>query len=750
MVFKPTNGKSIKLKSVTDFSFAREGECLQVIASKPDSIDSVFVYMIPFKEFKSKAIYSAKGYAKNPAVDRAGKQMSFLASTDTSQNKMWSLMFYDIAKNKLSVAVDSNSKELPKNWCPLPNGSVKFSDDGKRLFFETAKKPDEPAKDTLTDEEKCKVDVWAWDDDRLQSQQIHDLDKDLKQTYLAVYDIASSQIFQLGDPDLESVSTVNKGNGDYAIGYDDKPYSISASWESPSRRDAYLVNLKTGERKLLLKNVKRSVTLSPAAQYVLFFTNEDSCWNVFRIKNNDFIKFPKPAGVCFADEEYDMPSITPAYGIAGWLKDEKYVLINDRYDIWKFDLTNKVKPVCITSAEGRKNKTEYRYQKLNKDDEWIDAKSPILLKTYNEKSKAEGYARITLSKLAAPEEMLKANARITGFVKAKDEDLFILQKQSVKDYPDLWLADVKFVNPAERITNANPQQKDYNWATVESVYWKAYDGKDLEGMLYKPENFNPAKKYPVIVYFYEKNSDNFNTHYVPSPSRSIVNPTVYSSNGYLVFVPDIVYKKGQPGKDAYNCIMSGVDKIVKLSYVDSLHMALQGQSWGGYQTAYLITQTNRFCAAMAGAAVSNMTSAYGGIRLESGVVRMHQYENSQSRIGYTLWDSLQLYIQNSPLFYADKIKTPLLMMNNDNDGAVPWQQGIELLCAMRRLQKPAWMLVYNGEEHNLTKRPTRQDLSIRMMQFFDHYLKGAPAPQWMIDGIPAVEKGKKFGYEISK
>ena len=268
----------------------------------------------------------------------------------------------------------------------------------------------------------------------------------------------------------------------------------------------------------------------------------------------------------------------------------------------------------------------------------------------------------------------------------------------------------------------------------------------MKGLLYKPENFDPAKKYPMIVYYYERYSDKLNSHYVPSPSRSTVNFPYYNSNGYIVFVPDITYTTGHPGTDAYNSIMSGTLELMKRPYIDAANMGLQGQSWGGYQTAFMVTQTGMFKAAMAGAPVSNMTSAYGGIRWESGVVREFQYEHGQSRIGGTLWDKRDLFIENSPIFFADRITTPLLIMSNDTDGAVPWYQGIELFTAMRRLGKPAWLLSYNGEEHNLTKRPNRQDLSIRMSQFFDHFLKGGPEPKWMKEGIPAVLKGKETGY----
>jgi dipeptidyl aminopeptidase/acylaminoacyl peptidase len=296
------------------------------------------------------------------------------------------------------------------------------------------------------------------------------------------------------------------------------------------------------------------------------------------------------------------------------------------------------------------------------------------------------------------------------------------------------------------MSESNPRQKDYLWGTAELVHWKAGDGKPIDGLLYKPEGFDPAKKYPMIVYYYERNSDLLHRYIAPAPSASTVNISLYVSRGYVLFVPDIRYRVGFPGKSAYDCVITGVNALLAKGFVDKNRMGLQGQSWGGYQTAFLVTRTHMFHAAMAGAAVSNMTSAYGGIRWESGLARMFQYEHEQSRIGATLWQRPDLFIENSPLFRADSVRTPLLLMNNDADGAVPWYQGIEFFNALRRLDRPVWMLVYNGEAHNLVQRKNRKDLSIRMMEFFDHYLMGKPAPPWMNEGLPAIDKGKILKY----
>jgi len=319
--------------------------------------------------------------------------------------------------------------------------------------------------------------------------------------------------------------------------------------------------------------------------------------------------------------------------------------------------------------------------------------------------------------------------------------------QDFQTYPDVFY----YKEDAEdhQITTLNSQKEDFYWGNVELISWNAYDGEELQGLLYTPEDFDASEKYPMITYFYEKRSDSYHRYISPQPSASIVNISYLVSNGYVVFVPDIIYQEGDPGKSAENCILSGVDFVTdNYTFIDESKMGIQGQSWGGYQVAHLITKTNRFAAAGSGAPVSNMTSAYGGIRWQSGLSRQFQYEKTQSRIGATLWEDLPAYLRNSPLFGVPEVETPVLIMHNDKDGAVPYYQGIEFFMGLRRLEKPTWLLVYNNEAHNLRKVKNKQDLSIRMMQFFDHFLKGEPMPVWMSDGLPRTQKARNLGYEL--
>ena len=747
-LINPISNKEYTFKNVEDYFISKNGKLIGFITSTNDSIDSTRVSVFNTEKKITKQILSQAGTSKNIVIDDDGKQLSFIFSKDTCENKLYSLFYFDENSNNAKVIVDSLNAAMPKNYSISPNKKLFFSDNGQRLYFGTAPRPFPEPKDTLTKDEKCSVDIWNWKDELLQPQQLKKLDKEKKISFTAVYFPETGLMTQLGDTLIRHIIINTKNNGEFALGINDKPYWKNQSWESSHKKDIYLINQKTGEKQLILKAKQSRVILSPDEKYIVWYESVDSSWKAYSIKEKEFICLTKNIGVNFYNEKHDMPFLPGSYGIGGWTKGDDFIFINDRFDIWKVDPSGKKKAENITKGFGRENNIRFRIIKLDKETLYID-KENIILSAFDENTKQSGFFKTKANSKEDPQLLIFEDYKFNTPVKAKNSNKIIWNKSTFIEFPELWASNLDF-RDAKKISNTNPQQEKYLWGTNELLEWTSFDGNRLSGILYKPENFDSTKKYPMIAYFYERSSDMLNRYFNPKPSRSVINFPLYISNGYVIFVPDIVYKNGLPGKSAYNAIHSGVMKLCEKSYIDNNNIGLQGQSWGGYQVAYLVTQTNFYKAAMAGAPVSNMTSAYGGIRWGSGMSRMFQYEESQSRIGGTLWEKTNLYIENSPVFYTDRIETPLLIMHNDKDGAVPWYQGIELFVALRRLNKPAWMLTYNGAPHNLSRRADCEDLSIRMLQFFDHYLKNAPIPVWMEKGIPAIEKGKNKGYELIK
>lgn len=750
ILFSVSTSDTLIFRRVTGYRFARKGNNLVFSQEQKDSVSTrsdVSVFNTSNKTVVPR--FSGKGWVKNLAIDETGQRIAFLHSEDTAAVKTYALLYGTVTDILPDVVANSYTPGLPVGWAPSENESIWFSQDGTKLYFGTAPIPVPEPKDTLLPEEKVLVDVWHWKDPILQTQQKVDLEKEKKRTYQAVYHTNLRRFIQLADLNIKTITTVNKGNGEQALGFDNTAYQREASWMGGNKRDAYLIDLRSGIKRQVVTG-KSLIQLSPGARYVVWYDPSDSSYYARStdFNNLEVVSLTKVVPVNFFNELNDTPADPPPYGIAGWSPGDRFVYIYDRYDIWRFDLSGERVPVSVTQAFGRRNNIRFRYIKTNPEEEYIPSEAGILLSAFDEKTMQSGFYSVDFSAIREPVKLMMENYYFNFLQKASDTGKYLWTKENVSVFPDLWVSDLKFGHQ-QRVSHANPQQENFNWASVEMVEWNSFSGEKLKGLLYKPENFNPSRKYPMVIYFYELLSEGLFRHFIPAPSRSTINRTMYASNGYLVFIPDITYTTGYPGQSAYNSIVSGAHHLISTyPYVDKDRIGIQGQSWGGYQVAYLITQTNMFTAAMAGAPVSNMTSAYGGIRWETGLSRMFQYEQTQSRIGGTLWEKPLHYIENSPLFYVPKINTPLLIMHNDNDGAVPWYQGIELFVAMRRLDKPVWMLNYNNEPHNLKAESwaNRIDLDKRMFQFFNHFLKGQPMPEWMQYGIPAIEKGKKTGF----
>ena len=705
---------------------------------------------------------------KGLAIDKGGEQLAWMASADSAgaDVKVFTLYYKNLQppvlakgkpskiplpKSPFSVLADTATKALPKGWSVNEFREPKFADDGKRLYFSTSPIPPKPTKDTLTpDDEKVKMDIWTWTDNRLQPMQQRRLKEEKERGFLTVYDLTSGKIIPLANREIPTVAFDPKVNTRYVLGLSDLPYQVQASWD-PGHTDLYLIDLQTGDKKRIANDIMASQPkLSPGGQYAYWFDERDSLWRAWSVTDGRRIDLTRGLPSKFFDEEHDTPNLPGSYGSAGWTTGDRYVWLYDRYDIWQVDPTGREKPLNLTAGWGRKNNVRLRRTEIDDDDtpnrfsveKAIDPKTELFLTGIWESDKSTGILK-SKSGLSAlePTILKRSNHRYFGLNKAKNASTMTFYRGNYQEPINIFLTDTTLATPVQ-LTHANPQQDSIRWGSVEIVKWLGTNGTKLEGLLFKPEGFDPAKKYPMLTYFYERNAETLNDYRAPSPSRSTINVPFCVSNGYLVFIPDIVYTTGQPGPNAYDCVVPGVLSLLDKGFVDRDRLGIQGQSWGGYQTAYIITRTNLFRAAEAGAPVANMTSAYGGIRGETGMVRQFQYEKTQSRIGGTLWEKPMNYIENSPLFYADRVQTPLLIMSNDADGAVPHQQGIELFTGLRRLSKPVWMVVYNGEGHNLTGRQNAKDLSIRMYQFFDYYLKDAPVPIWMKEGRSAVEKDR--------
>jgi dipeptidyl aminopeptidase/acylaminoacyl peptidase len=677
------------------------------------------------------------------AISPHGTKASAIFTRDTLEidDASFHFEFWQVTPNSKSGFKSISFQSEIQQRQVSPHASMDFNLDASFLYFGLRPKDWEVYKrDTsLLDEDIASLDVWTPYDHELQTRQKNKASSWKKHSEPVIYQVRTDG-FLIPETDLftsHAFSTRNRHNWllisrnlDYAEG---RIYTFG-------RESSYeALNLATGEKVVITERSTSRPQISPQGNYAFWYDEDIKAWRAKSLKSNSAsVVLGRDVKTHWHNLQSDIPNTTPAYGAAGFTEDEKHIWLYDEFDIWIVDPNGRAPSKKIT--RGKEQNKRFRYTHPNFKIIGIQQDQSVFLTAFCLDSLNHSLWEFVNDSLYMRRQF---NGNLFGLQSDLNLNRLLYRTGTFNDFPDLYSFNANSDTDLRLNQDVNPQKEEYFWGQVEQIHYVIGNNDTLKGLLYRPERIK-GDKAPLIVYFYERNVETMHRHIIPTPSRSIINFPYYLSNGYAVFVPDIVYDEGKPGSSAYDCIMSGVDKVLaeNHSWIDSNRMALNGQSWGGYQTAWLVTQTDRFKAAFSGAPVSNMTSAYGGIRWNGGFSRIMQYEAGQSRLGDPMHDNLDAYLQNSPVFYTSRVNTPLLIMHNDNDGAVPWYQGIELYMSLIRQQKPVWMLVYNNEEHNLTKWPNRMDLSQRVAEFYDYYLMGGEMPKWMRYGVPIWQKPK--------
>ncbi len=738
-------------------------------APNPES-EGVYVYKL--NDAQSIPLLKGAGSYKHLRFDDEGKQLAFMSNRDDIAKKkaeeaankskeatrpaaankanakseeylpQFAVYVWSEGQSAAKLLVNASSLGMPANSAPSEHAELSFSKDGQRLFLSTAEMQKVEPKNAP---EPMKVDLWHWKDPELQSVQKVNAERDKQRSYRAVVHLNEGRFLQLAHKNMPQLM-VNE-NAQFAMGVSSLPYRQLMSWDK-LYYDVYAVDLQTGQAKMLIEKTSNMPQLSPAGKYILDFDARKSQWLAYDTSKGQKLDLTSKIKTHFEDQERDTPDLKPPFGVAGWMENDSQVVLYDQFDLWSISLAD-LSAKNLTAGWGRKNQTQLRYVYLGDNKRSPESKAlpnneAWLLSAEHDVSKATGYYRLDPKSFAnptAPTRLIYADKMIGGVVKAKDSERILFTQQSFTEFPDLWSSDLSFAK-TEKISKANPQQAEFNWGTQEQIDYVTADGKKLKALIAKPENFDPKKKYPMMVYIYEKMTDNLHRYVAPAPGQNI-NVTRYVSNGYIVLRPDIVYTTGYPGKSAMNTVLPAIKTVLAQGYVDPKRVGIQGHSWGAYQINYLLTRTDMFRAAEAGASMANMISGYGGIRWGAGISRAFQYERGQSRIGGTPWDSTAKYVENSPIFQIDKVKTPYLTVHNDDDDAVPWYQAIEFFTALRRLNKEAYWFNYNGEKHGLRDRDNIKHFTVHMGEFFDHYLLNKPRPEWMDKPVSYLERGKR-------
>lgn len=766
-----------RIPKVSNYSVSDNGQII-VIQQVSQSVSGSQSDAIVWIDLQSgQPFMLAKGHkAVNFVFDAKGTQLILMVQDELHSQVVKELFYYKIGMDSAKLLVNDSSAGMKGMQVELSNGYVEyspstdigakkyrqwpmFSKDGSKFYFFIKKSPSFPTS-TIHDTLLAHVDIWNYKDKFLQSQQLEMLPD---RNFSAVINLENQNgVVQLEkEADYGPLEMTVTGNEEYVVIFSEVEGGAREFWLESSRPNVYLVSTKDGTRRLIKRRLFQEwLQFSPSGKYLIWYDRIDRKWYSYNI-STAVIK-DISMGIPVFNSVHDIPGIGISEGMAGWLENEQGVLLYDRYDIWKVDPDAMRKPVNITGGFGRKNDVILRYIAFeNELTNSISLRDTLLLSGFNTINKDRGFFIMPLASSGIPEklimgpyawqfypaagnEFLGANRYEKFFLKAKYKKTYLLPRMTDTSYPNLYLShDFRSFQP---VSSLSPQ-KEYNWYTNELIRWIMPNGHIGEGILFKPENFNPGKKYPIIFYYYEKDADALNLFLNPELCKGSMNIPWYVSNGYLVCVPDIYYTFGHPGESAYNAVASAANFLAKKPWVDAQRMGLQGKSFGGFETNYIVTRTNLFAAAAPSAGATELVSQYG--MLFSGASGHFFYENGQGRIGASLWEKPEWYIENSPIFKANKVTTPMLLLNNKEDNAIIWTtQAAPWFIALRRLGKKVWMLQYDAEGHSLVNPTDQMDYSVRLNQFFDHFLKGTPAPKWMTQGVPASKKGIDSGFEL--
>jgi len=761
-----TTGNELVLGNVSEFGFDKAGKRLVLLIDAAGQVGNG----IQLRDMASGVLASLEtGKASYQRLNWTddGSAFAVLKGTEDKEydGKRFSLIGYTDfdAKSPRKVIFDpAKDAGFPKDMTISANRAASWREDRSAITFgiselkkktEEKKEPakdgpaKEPAKDAPKDKDTPKdkaggkgkggdkpdLVVWHWQDERLQSQQQVQATNDKSQAFSAIYHVADNKFVRLADDKLKNVNVPARGA--YALGVDSKPYQLQGTLDGKRYSDVYAVDLKTGERKQLLKKNRWMNGLSPDGKQLLYY--DDGQFRTCDVATGKTAVITKDVPTSFIDTEDDHNVDRPPTSVLGWTKDAGAVLISDNWDLWLVPVAGGAAKNLTVSA--KKDGLRYRMRyRLDPDEKGIDFAKQQYFSVQNEWTKEAGVVRLDGGNPGGV-RVLWGDAEFGSLQKAEKADVFLYTRETYKDYPDYYVDDASF-KAAKRLTDANPQQDKYAWcAGKQLVEYKGVKGEKLQGLLLLPAGYEKGKSYPTLVYIYEKLTDRSNRYLTPSMPGGGFNAALYTSGGYAVLMPDITYLVNDPGISAVTCVTNALKAAEATGVVDPKRVGLHGHSWGGYQTAFIITQSNAFKAAVAGAPLTNLISMYSSIYWNTGSANQPIFESSQGRFTSGYWDNQEAYLRNSPVFHAKNVQTPLILLHNDKDGAVDWNQGIEYFNTLRRLQKPVVLLQYKGENHGLAKLANRKDYAVRMREFFDHHLMGKPAPAWLNEGVPHLK-----------
>jgi len=726
-------GISLNIGNVSAYHFNETGDLLAYLIDA-DGDSGNGIYLKDLTQHRTWPLHTGTDTYSQLSWNEAGDQLAVLfgavpeGKTEQENILLWISGLQagmEVLAKAQTFTAETNG--FPKNYVISEYDTPEWNEAGTQLYFGIKKQQDALKEE---DELEANVDVWHWKDEVVQSRQMITASRDRESTYLSVLNLDSRRFVQLETEDMSGVRTNEKTH--WAVASVDTAYRTNRNIPG-GYADLYRMDTRNGNTRLIAERVYHDLGISPMGDYALY--SRDGAMMLYHFEDGKTTNITEGVEVSFENKEFDRPVEKPTYGIAGWSLDGDWLMLNNKYDIYAFSLDSD-EVINLTQGLGKQGEIRFRLIQLDPEADGFNVEEPLLLSAYGEWTKKSGFYEVTLGK--KPKALRYLDKMIGRPTKAKDAEILMYTEQTFEDFPDYWVSDLSFQNP-EKVTDANPQIADFKWGRRVLVDYTDKRGHKLQATLALPADYQEGKQYPMIIYFYEKMSQRHHQFSMPTYDDR-PHMSTYASNGYLVLMPDIIYDEGKPGSSALDDITSAAQQVIDLGYADPERIGLQGHSWGGYQSSFILTQTDMFACVVTGAPLTNLISMYNVAYKRTGNLNGPILEWSQGRMGLSPWDNMELYRSQSPIHHAKNISTPFLILHGTADGAVDWVQGLEYYATARRLGKEVILLSYPDEPHHLRKEANQKDFQIRMKQYFDYYLKDATPPLWLKEGVKHLDK----------
>ena len=690
----------------------------------------------------SASTYSGLSWRKNSAALAVLR-----SSTDPSREgpNHTLLVWQDVAASSTARELDASKSGLAADLRVVRFRVPQWTDDGAFVFvgvapwhakpsaLDAARQSRRIAANSSNPDELPDVQVWHPKDSTVMPRQKIDARRERERSMLAAWSLSDGRFVRIAQAIGEDANPIKRGTRVMVV--DTNTFAMERSigrWYA----NVATVDLLSGTRTDAAQRIEdRWAQMSPGGRYLLYF--KDDHYSTVDLSNGRHTRVTASVATSFADRESDDTGPhKPAFGVAGWTTNDHSVLLYDKLDIWEVKPDGSGATKLTNGVDGQ---IRHRYVRLDPDEEWIDRAQPITVSQFGMRSKRSGYAQISAAGTApSVTSVVFLDKRVNVLAKAKRADRFVYLVQDFNDSPDYFASGAKLAD-AKQVTTTNPFMSDYAWGRSALIEYKTKQGIPLQGAVFYPANYDPSKKYPMVVYMYEKLSDGVHSFSMPS-ERDVYNAAAFTTRGYVYLQPDIVFRPRDPGLSVVDSVLPAVQRVIDMGLADPNKIGIVGHSWGGFDSVFLATHTNVFKAAVAGAPITDLVSNYGNHHWSSGIAETDHIETGQQRMQVPLYEDLQAYIRNSALYSAHTMQTPLLMMFGENDGTVHWHQGVALYNIARRAGKNVVMLAYAGEDHGLRKRQNQIDYHHRIFEWFDHYLAGAEPPRWITHGERYLER----------